>query len=89
MLLLLSLWPVDRAWAAMRVAISVSYVWAGVQKLNSEFFRLTPAWFVQPIRQWGWPETVAQALELAVACAPFVEIALGVGVWTRLRRGRS
>jgi len=80
-LLLLSLWPRERGWAAMRVAIAASYIWAGVQKLNPMFFKAIPVWFVQPAQQWGCPGWLAELMRVSVSAAPFLEIAIGVGVW--------
>jgi len=85
-LLLFSLWPAERGRAAMQVAISASYIWAGVQKLNAVFFQAIPAWFVQPVQQWGAPEWLTEFLRLAVASAPFLEIAIGIGVWFTVTR---
>jgi len=85
-LLLLSLWPGERGVAAMRVAISASYFWAGVQKLNPLFFKAIPGWFVQPMQQWGSPDWLGESLRLAVAGAPFVEIGIAIGVWFGITR---
>jgi hypothetical protein len=85
-LLLFSLFPGEPGGAAMRVAISASYLWAGVQKLNPMFFKAIPAWFVQPVHQWGCPNWLVEFLRVAVAAAPFLEIAIGAGVWFAVTR---
>jgi hypothetical protein len=80
-MLLLNLLPERTALAACRVALSLVYVWAGIQKLNATFFTAIPAWFVQPATDWGLPETVVTGLRGGVWLTPFFEIFIGVGIW--------
>jgi len=54
-MLLLNLLPEGAALASCRMALSLVYFWAGVQKLNGAFFSSVPSWFVQPAADWGWP----------------------------------
>jgi hypothetical protein len=86
-LLLLNLLPERVAVAACRLAITVAYVWAGIQKLNPTFFRVIPPWFVQPAVDCGLPGSIVSALRTAVAATPFLEIGIGAGLWfSRTRR---
>jgi hypothetical protein len=86
-MLLLNLLPERIALAACRVVLSLVYVWAGIQKLNGAFFRVMPAWFVQPAIDWGWPHAVVAGLRAGVAMTPFLEIFIGAGVWfPKMRR---
>jgi hypothetical protein len=80
-MLLLNLLPEQTALAACRVALSLVYVWAAVQKLNATFFTAIPAWFVQPATDWGLPDAVIAGLRACVWLTPFLEILIGVGVW--------
>jgi hypothetical protein len=81
MLLLLSLWRGETGVMAMRVAIAASYFWAGAQKLAPIFFKAIPWWFVQPMQNWGAPESLTELARLAVACAPFLEMGVALGIW--------
>ena len=86
-MLLLNLLPERAALAACRVVLSLVYLWAGIQKLNGTFFRVMPAWFVQPAIDWGLPEAVVVALRVGVSLTPLLEIFIGMGVWfPRARR---
>jgi hypothetical protein len=86
-MLLLNLLPEPIALAACRAALSLVYVWAGVQKLNGTFFRVMPAWFVQPAIGWGWPESVVAGLRAGVSLTPPLEMFIGAGVWfPKMRR---
>jgi hypothetical protein len=69
--------------AACRVAVSLVYFWSGIQKLNSAFFETIPSWFVAPAVKWHWPDLAVQALKLAVASAPFLELAIAFLLWIR------
>ena len=80
-MLLLNLLPERTALAACRVALSLVYLWAGVQKLNATFFKAMPAWFVQPATDWGLPDAVVAGLRLGVALTPLWEIFIGAGLW--------
>ena len=80
-MLLLSLFPAPSAIAACRCAVSVIYVWCGIQKFNTRFFAVTPEWFVAPAANWHLPQAVLDLLKLAVKSAPFVELAIGLLLW--------
>ena len=81
MLLALTLFPAPTAFAACRLAMSVVYLWSGVQKCNARFFEIEPAWFTAPAAHWGLPDVVREALRWGVAAAPFLEMGIGVAVW--------
>lgn len=81
LMLLLNLLPERTALAACRATLSLVYLWAGIQKLNGTFFRVMPAWFVQPAIGWGLPEAVVAALRVSVSLTPLLEIFIGAGVW--------
>jgi len=86
-MLLLSLAPAPAAMAACRVAVSVTYVWSGIQKMSSACFEGVPAWFVAPAAAWHLPPWAMEALKWAVATAPFVELGIGLALWfPRLRQ---
>lgn len=86
-MLLLSLLRTQTAVAACRVAISVAYIWSGIQKLNPNFFGGVPAFFVEPALNWHLPSAAITFLKWCVASAPFVEIGIGIALWVRpLRR---
>jgi hypothetical protein len=80
-MLLLNLLPERSALAACRVALSLVYLWAGIQKLNGTFFRVMPAWFVQPAIDWGLPQVVVAGLRAGVSLTPVLEIFICAGVW--------
>lgn len=82
-MLLLTLWPARVAWAACQWSISVVYIWSGIQKCSPHFFGGEPAWFVAPAANWHLPGIVIELLRWAVATAPFVEIGIGVALWSR------
>ena len=85
-LLLLSLTPGQGAIAACRCAMSVAYLWSGIQKCHPKFFQVVPAWFVAPASHWHLPSVVIMLLRWAVATAPFVELGIGLALWfPRLR----
>lgn len=87
MLLLFTLFPASVSIAACRGAMSVAYIWSGVQKINPRFFKIEPAWFVQPASNWHLPATAIDLLRWSIAGAPFIEFAIGVGLWiSPLRR---
>src|SRR5262249_9636890 len=85
-LLLLSLFPAPSWLAGCRLAISVVYVWSGIQKLNARFFEVAPGWFVAPAESWHLPQFVVAMLRLGVSATPFLELAIGLLLWfPRLR----
>ena len=86
-MLLLSLFPASSALAAQRYAISVIYIWCGIQKMNARFFAVTSEWFVAPAANWNLPQVALDLLKLSVKSAPFVELAIGLLLWfPKLRR---
>ena len=85
-MLLLNLLPERTAPTACRVALSLVYVWAGIQKLNDTFFRVIPDWFIQPAIGWGLPHAAVAALRVGVSLTPFLEMFIGAGVWFRQTR---
>jgi hypothetical protein len=86
-MLLLSLAPAGIELAANRIALSVVYAWSGIQKLNARFFEVIPSWFLGPMTKWHLPQSLFAALKMAVAVAPFIEIAIAIFLWApRLRR---
>lgn len=86
-MLLLTLLPAPASIAACRVAISVAYIWSGIQKCNPRFFQVVPEWFVAPAAHWHLPSAAIELLRLSVASAPFLELAIGLALWScRLRR---
>ena len=80
-MLLLNLLPEPVALAACRVALSLVYLWAGIQKLNGTFFRAIPPWFVQPAIHWGLPAVVVAGLRAGVSLTPLFEFFICAGVW--------
>jgi len=80
-LLLFSLLPDSIALAACRVALSVAYIWSGIQKFNARFFQVVPAWFVAPAERWHLPAAMIELLRLTVVTAPVIELAIGLGLW--------
>ncbi len=80
-MLLLNVLPERTALAACRVALSLVYLWAGIQKLNVTFFKVMPAWFVHPATDWGLPDSIVAGLRLGVALTPLWEIFIGAGLW--------
>jgi hypothetical protein len=86
-MLLLNVLPERSALAACRVALALVYFWAGIQKLNGTFFRVMPAWFVQPAIDWGWPQVVVAGLRAGVSLTPLLELFICAGVWfPKMRR---
>jgi hypothetical protein len=86
-MLLMTVWPASIALAACRWSVSVLYIWSGIQKCSPHFFSGEPAWFVAPAANWHLPGMVIDLLRWAVATAPFVEIGVGVALWSkRFRR---
>ena len=85
-MLLLNLLPERTVLPACRLALSLVYFWAGVQKLNGTFFSVMPPWFVQPASDWGLPGMVVAALRWVVTMTPFMEIFISIGVWFRKTR---
>ncbi len=73
--------------AACRCAISAAYIWSGIQKFNPRFFQIEPDWFVGPAANWHLPGFALDLMRRAVACTPFVELGIGLGLWfSPLRR---
>jgi hypothetical protein len=85
-MLLLTLFPGSTALAACRFAISVAYIWSGIQKCNAGY-QGVPSWFVAPAAHWHLPEALIAMLRWSVAAAPFTEIGIGVGLWHSRLRG--
>ncbi len=86
-MLWLTLLPDGISIAGCRVAISVAYVWAGIQKCNPRFFHVQPGWFVSPAEHWHWPSSAVALLRWAVAATPVIELGIGLALWMpRLRR---
>jgi len=82
----LTLLPAPASIAACRWAVSVAYLWSGLQKLQPAFFHDVPAWFIAPAAHWHLPGAVLNLLRWAVATAPFVELGIGAALWVpRLR----
>jgi hypothetical protein len=77
----LTLLPTSVSLAACRAAISIAYIWSGIQKFNPKFFQIVPAWFVAPAAHWPLPAVAADLLRAAVAAAPFVELTIGLALW--------
>ena len=85
-MMVLTLLPEPQALAACRVALSVVYLWAGIQKCNARFFQIVPGWFVSPAEAWGAGGTILEGLKWAVAATPAIEVFIGLGLWIpRLR----
>jgi uncharacterized membrane protein YphA (DoxX/SURF4 family) len=82
-MLLLNFLPEPVALAACRLALSIIYLWAGIQKLNGSFFGQLPAWFVQPATNWGLPHSIVECLKFCVVITPFLEIFIAIGLWFR------
>lgn len=81
-MLLLTLMPEYAAIPACRVAISVAYVWSGVQKLQPAFFNRVPGFFAAPAaHRWHLPGFFVDLLQFCIACAPFIEMFIGFGLW--------
>jgi hypothetical protein len=84
-MMLLSLLPDTIALAACRVALSVAYIWSGIQKFNSRFFKVVPEMFV-PAGLWHMPASLIEALRTMIAAAPFLELAVGLLLWVSITR---
>jgi predicted membrane protein len=81
-MLLFTLFPEPAAIAACRLAISVAYVWGGLQKLQPAFFNRVPDWFVAPAAtRWHWPGELVEVLRFGIACAPLFELFIGICLW--------
>lgn len=81
-----TLLPAPTALAANRLAISVVYLWSGIQKCNPKFFQIEPDFFIAPLQDSHWPAAATSVLRMAIATAPFVEIGIGLGVWFKRLR---
>lgn len=84
--LLLTLLPSPTALAACRWALTVVYFWSGIQKCNARFFRVVPGWFVSPAEQWHLPAFAIDVCQGMVAATPFLEIAIGLALWSSRKR---
>jgi hypothetical protein len=80
-MLLSNLLPERTAIAACRVALSLVYLWAGIQKLNITFFKAMTPWFIQPAADWGLPDMVVAGLRVGVWMTPLWEMFIGAGLW--------
>lgn len=86
-LLLLTLLPPPTALAACRWALTVVYLWSGIQKCNTRFFQVMPAWFVSPAEKWHLPAATIDVFRWTVAATPVLEVAIGLALWSsRWRR---
>lgn len=85
-MLLFSLLRAPTAIAACRCAISVAYIWSGIQKFNSNFFGGIPDFFVAGAAHWHLPSVMITLLRWSIASAPFVEIGIGLALWVRRMR---
>ena len=85
-MLLLTLLPASTSLAAGRWALAVVYLWGGIQKCNARFFEKVPGWFVSPAANWHLPALALDALRWAAASAPFLEIAIAIGLWFTVSR---
>jgi hypothetical protein len=87
-MLLFTLFSEKTAITACRIGMSVVYLWSGIQKCNHRFFEVQPAFFVEPLTHWHLPKLFLDLTRWAVACAPFIEMGIGVALWSpKLRRG--
>ena len=77
-----TLLPAPIVLAAARCAISAIYLWSGVQKCNARFFEIEPAYFTGAAVNWHLPGFVISLLHWAVAATPFLEISIGLLVWS-------
>jgi hypothetical protein len=85
-MLLLTLFPAATGLAACRFAMSVAYLWSGIQKCNAGY-QGVPSWFIAPATHWHLPEFVIDLLRWSVAAAPVTEMAIAICLWIpRLRR---
>jgi hypothetical protein len=65
---------------ACRLIVGATYFWSGVQKCNPEFIGDMFPWMVEPLARWApWLGRMGVAV-------PIVEIAIGIGLFTRFRR---
>jgi hypothetical protein len=71
----------------IRLIIAFTYVYSGLQKINPNFVENDFPWIVQPITN-RFPST-AHLLHGFGMVAPFVQVALGVGLLTRRLRRAS
>jgi hypothetical protein len=85
-MLVLTLFPVRTAIAACRIGMSIVYIWSGIQKCNANFFNQEPASFVAPAAHWHLPAIAIELMKAAVWCTPFIELGIGVTVWSRQLR---
>src|SRR5882724_3847203 len=65
-MLLITLLSVPVSIPACRCAISVAYIWSGIQKCNPKFFQVVPDWFVAPAAHWHLPSGAIDLLRWCV-----------------------
>jgi hypothetical protein len=70
-----------------RLVIAFTYIFAGLQKINSNFMFVDFPWLVQPVTSLIPP--VARFLPWIGMTAPFVQVGFGVGLLTRRWRAVS
>jgi hypothetical protein len=81
-MLLLTLMPAGAGIPACRVALSVAYVWSGIQKLQPAFFNRVPAFFAAPVtHRWHLPDFFGDLVQCGITTAPFFEMFIGLGLW--------
>jgi hypothetical protein len=68
-----------------RLIIAATYVWSGVQKLNTAFVHQLFPWLVEPLVA-GLPAWIQRAAATAGAIVPLVEIAIGAALLSRRSR---
>ena len=81
-LLLLTLLPPLTALSSCRWALTAVYLWSGIQKCNARFFQIMPGWFSHPAEKWHLPAGAIEVLRWTVAATPFLEIAIGLALWS-------
>jgi hypothetical protein len=80
-MLLLTLFPPPVSIAACRLGMTAVYVWSGLQKCNTRFFKVVPSSFISPVHNWHLPPILIRLLEACVAASPFIEIAIALALW--------
>lgn len=71
----------QRALNILRLVVAGTYVFSGLQKLNSNFVEYEFPWMVQPITN-VLPRTVGLFYFFGM-CVPFIQVAFGIGLLTR------
>jgi hypothetical protein len=86
-MLLLTLLPSATAIAGCRWGMSIVYIWSGIQKCNGRFFQVGVSNFIAPATHWHLPSFVLELMRWTVMCAPFLELGIGLALWSqRVRR---